>query len=986
MFTRETGDLRRAVSEIDAARGANNLERWTHARTDVERRLGALQRSLERARSRSHDATPQLVEQLAEAERELEQLHDRFRGLGEAPTGFTPIATEADILATCEAPLDGGYRLSFDKKEGTLKAQFDRLTPVDRRVLAERLRKPRANDPLATAFGRFAEARRNSLLSHLTHRRNERGQQPALTGRAATAGDTTRSIEEEPESLDTKLRRTLEGDLADDALEAAFAGVAAGLDGTSRRELARRLETHRPGNGDDIGARFIRLDRTIRARICAELRGELGGYPLVNGQGSWRAQDPRSVAQQLSYGSPDMRGSGSDGKKDSDRPGVRAHANESDTKAVIEQPLTPGKLTRVDLEQGGSGDTRAAALLEKLQALSAALPGKLADAVAAVEQAVKQSPNLGENLNALASVLTQIAGPNKPAVPTQSGDSGGRPLPDQLRTHMEAAFGVDLSAVRVHTDSAAAEAVGAQAYAQGNDVHFAPGKFDPSSQTGLELIGHELTHVIKPAQDRPQHKGAIVEDPALEHEADVLGARAARGERVDVTVGASGNGVIQRKPQPNTAAPSNAPTPIVRVDQPATTKPFPRQQVTADEYLGLWVTELLDVMMRNLGQSPPAPHTRLRWTDASNAAALIAATLDMSRKRFASDDRGLLVRLFYPLDLHALVDRYRDLRPPPPGHEAQGPTGKLDWQTAIGDSIAAEARPRLHEAIARMGQRYVAAADALHAKGVRAELAIKTQLAAENAILPHTPLDYIVLLAMRDPVVVTYTPPNAKSPREVANNDLRGIGLTCMGARDPALWNVVRADTPGTTVEQVAAVLFNRGDDATAHTYDADLIVDAAPYYILPKSWAATLHQIAGQAGPAAYEPEDEKKHRELERYNPEATQRANAKAGPDPRTVLAESTLADEIALAQNEIATQHQAGSKPIELPARRACAVVARPTCCVCRRLLDADGTEDAAIRCPERVVVEPAHPSRAAVVTNQRAGRLVRQRGRQTGGRW
>ena len=39
---------------------------------------------------------------------------------------------------------------------------------------------------------------------------------------------------------------------------------------------------------------------------------------------------------------------------------------------------------------------------------------------------------------------------------------------------MESAFGADFSAVRIHEDGAA-DAVDAQAYARGTDLHFGPG-------------------------------------------------------------------------------------------------------------------------------------------------------------------------------------------------------------------------------------------------------------------------------------------------------------------------------------------------------------------------------------------------------------------------------------------------------------------------------------------------------------------------------
>lgn len=45
------------------------------------------------------------------------------------------------------------------------------------------------------------------------------------------------------------------------------------LDGTTRRELARRLEHYRPGTGDELGARFSRLDRSVRVQMLDALRG-----------------------------------------------------------------------------------------------------------------------------------------------------------------------------------------------------------------------------------------------------------------------------------------------------------------------------------------------------------------------------------------------------------------------------------------------------------------------------------------------------------------------------------------------------------------------------------------------------------------------------------------------------------------------------------------------------------------------------------------
>lgn len=68
------------------------------------------------------------------------------------------------------------------------------------------------------------------------------------------------------------------------------------------------------------------------------------------------------------------------------------------------------------------------------------------------------------------------------------------------RARMEQALGADLGAVRVHTDAAAGRAAGAlnaQAFTVGQDVFFAPGRYNPSSGEGRRLLAHELTHTVQ---------------------------------------------------------------------------------------------------------------------------------------------------------------------------------------------------------------------------------------------------------------------------------------------------------------------------------------------------------------------------------------------------------------------------------------------------------------------------------------------------------
>lgn len=78
--------------------------------------------------------------------------------------------------------------------------------------------------------------------------------------------------------------------------------------------------------------------------------------------------------------------------------------------------------------------------------------------------------------------------------------AGGQPLPPEVAARLSAELGVELSAVRVHTDSLAARsaaALGARAFAVGTELYFAAGAYDPSTPEGLELLAHEVAHVAQ---------------------------------------------------------------------------------------------------------------------------------------------------------------------------------------------------------------------------------------------------------------------------------------------------------------------------------------------------------------------------------------------------------------------------------------------------------------------------------------------------------
>jgi hypothetical protein len=128
--------------------------------------------------------------------------------------------------------------------------------------------------------------------------------------------------------------------------------------------------------------------------------------------------------------------------------------------------------------------------------------------------------------------LLQKKGTDKPSLSYGTNQNNGtQSMPEPLRMKMESAFGHDFSNVKIHESSKPAE-LGALAYTQGNNIHFAPGQYNPESQKGQELLGHELAHVVQQQQGkvRPttQFKGMQVnDDSGLEKEADEMGKKAA---------------------------------------------------------------------------------------------------------------------------------------------------------------------------------------------------------------------------------------------------------------------------------------------------------------------------------------------------------------------------------------------------------------------------------------------------------------------------
>jgi len=99
-------------------------------------------------------------------------------------------------------------------------------------------------------------------------------------------------------------------------------------------------------------------------------------------------------------------------------------------------------------------------------------------------------------------------------------------MPDNLKSGIENLSGFSMNDVKVHYNSSQPAQLNALAYAQGTDIHIAPGQ--------EQHLPHEAWHVAQQKQGRVQPTTQLMEgvpvndDAGLEHEADVMGQKAAQ--------------------------------------------------------------------------------------------------------------------------------------------------------------------------------------------------------------------------------------------------------------------------------------------------------------------------------------------------------------------------------------------------------------------------------------------------------------------------
>jgi hypothetical protein len=285
-----------ADHQLEGVQRAHDVRAWDANHTRLQAQIATSIEALEKAQRLEVDAGT------------LTAWQTRLATLREAAAAAKPperaaLALEAEICAALAAKPPGSAEAGHDRKEVTIKALFQQLDVADSRTLLARIHHCRPEDLLVAAFHEIDPSRQANLLQTLkgAGRREAVAAEPArraareagreaagdgvlhagptsvvgaetapARGLAATSEASTEAAKD-VETPETRLRRILEAGGPDDQVEAELGALFGELDGATRRVLAERFERYRQGSGDDIAARFVRLEPPVRRRLLGAL-------------------------------------------------------------------------------------------------------------------------------------------------------------------------------------------------------------------------------------------------------------------------------------------------------------------------------------------------------------------------------------------------------------------------------------------------------------------------------------------------------------------------------------------------------------------------------------------------------------------------------------------------------------------------------------------------------------------------------------------
>ena len=182
----------------------------------------------------------------------------------------------------------------------------------------------------------------------------------------------------------------------------------------------------------------------------------------------------------------------------------------------------------------------------------------------------KNIESIGHQTHNFSEINTHNTTTNNPEIKTlinQIGNSNNsETLDNKTRTQMENELNYNFGSARIHTDTYATNltnALNAKATCYGQDIYFGKNQYNPNTQEGLKLIGHELSHVREQALGNVHAPACtIFRDTDHETRSDKIGAAFANGTLYSTTpVNMNGitvyNTPIQRAPPDLTSPQTN---------------------------------------------------------------------------------------------------------------------------------------------------------------------------------------------------------------------------------------------------------------------------------------------------------------------------------------------------------------------------------------------------------------------------------------------
>jgi len=108
------------------------------------------------------------------------------------------------------------------------------------------------------------------------------------------------------------------------------------------------------------------------------------------------------------------------------------------------------------------------------------------------------SQNITINIQAKGETGTSVSNSISNKINAYQGN--GSSMDGNTQSFMESRFGTDFNDVKIHTDGEAIQMnceLNAKAFTTGNDIYFNEGQYQPNSDSGKQLLAHELTHTVQ---------------------------------------------------------------------------------------------------------------------------------------------------------------------------------------------------------------------------------------------------------------------------------------------------------------------------------------------------------------------------------------------------------------------------------------------------------------------------------------------------------